>query len=887
MSRRSHWIVVLAVVALAGALATWLLLARTRTGSGDRRDDGIGTNGLQPVRTPDRGETAKAAPSRWALDPDPTGLLQLDGQVVDPDGNGIGSAVVRISSVPPRSTVTEGDGSFAFEELLARTYDLTASTATLTGMVRYRLSASADPAIIRVTEGASLSVTVVDADGRRPIAGASVKASETRGTTDTMGRVTVGPLRPGMVMVVAEAQGYAPETFTTPLDSAGSREELTIKLRKGLPVSGVVVDDTGAPIGGAVVDLIEEDWGVDVRPAREPRATDARGRFTLGALAPGRHRLLAVDGEHAPTRSSVVVTDRAVDGIVIVMAAGGRIAGRVVDRDKQPVPFATVKIAAIGRNGELDNHRQTTTDKGGVFAMQGLARTKLRVRAESDAAASRLIDIDLDADRIADLELVLDVAGTISGVVVDAAGRPVPEITVRARPDLLGGASFDVLAFVDTSSTTTGGGGTFELHALPEGAYWLWAGKSDAEAEDSIRTGAMARTGDTGVRLVLLARGGIRGTIVLDGASSPPWAMVQVGARPAVSTTNGAFSILDLAPGKYDGTVRGLDFAELPLRDIGVEPGKVTDLGQITVPRGRTLRGRVVDSTGAAVADATVKIGEKLWDTSHVSSATSDARGEFTVVGLADGVLAAIADHETLGRSPAQPIADARNPPPITLRLRRFGSISGTVTSRGKPVPQCQVSQTPLGVNVQVSFTETDDEGRFTMPTVPEGPHVLHAIEAQPMLSLISASTTVTVQAGTHIEVTIDLPVGAQSLSVEIRALPNHRVDGAQLFLLSGSATFQNGEELTHAFFQGSGRARKQWAAGAIATPAFENLVAGDYSVCVIPLTGSLRDPTFMERVQREYRALRVYCRAVRVSSAPNDQHMVIEVPSMTAFSAP
>ena len=48
-------------------------------------------------------------------------------------------------------------------------------------------------------------------------------------------------------------------------------------------------------------------------------------------------------------------------------------------------------------------------------------------------------------------------------------------------------------------------------------------------------------------------------------------------------------------------------------RDVQIEPGKTTDLGTVTALRGRRLAGKVVDSTGAPVAGAKIKVGEMLF----------------------------------------------------------------------------------------------------------------------------------------------------------------------------------------------------------------------------------------------------------------------------------
>src|SRR5262245_7212555 len=108
------------VGALAGlvavALAVWLFAFRDRGGAakptpanqpGATKVDPWGNAAKKGDDTP---EPPKGTAPRWTLDVDPQGPLVLEGQVVDEDKHGIGGAEVWLSSVPPRSVKTEGDG---------------------------------------------------------------------------------------------------------------------------------------------------------------------------------------------------------------------------------------------------------------------------------------------------------------------------------------------------------------------------------------------------------------------------------------------------------------------------------------------------------------------------------------------------------------------------------------------------------------------------------------------------------------------------------------------------------------------------------------------------------------------------------------------------------
>ncbi|HEY5927758.1 MAG TPA: carboxypeptidase-like regulatory domain-containing protein, partial [Kofleriaceae bacterium] len=312
---------------------------------------------------------------RWSLDVDPEGPLRLEGQVVDEDKHGVGGAEVWLASVPPRSTKTEADGTFAFDKLVGREYRLTATAGDKAGgPVEHRLTETSDPVVIRLGKGAQVIVTVVTTEDK-PIEGADVKLAtmgERGARTAADGTATLKPVQPGWISVQATASGYAPGTGFTQVGSAGASGTIKVKLHKGLAVSGRVIDEGGAPIDKARV-TVAGIW--DIPGGLDPVVTDAKGQFSFAALAPGSHTLVAVDGEHAPARSApVTVADQPIRNVTITMKAGGTLAGTVVDDAAKPVPFATVRVAGDGANMWMVASRQVTSDRAGKFELRGLAR---------------------------------------------------------------------------------------------------------------------------------------------------------------------------------------------------------------------------------------------------------------------------------------------------------------------------------------------------------------------------------------------------------------------------------------------------------------------------------------------------------------------------------
>ena len=859
------------------------------TSAAKERDAKVHAAGTREVVREDG--TRVRVPAKFTLDVDPDGPLRLEGQVVDADGKGVGSADVWVSASPERSTTTDGDGSFSFDGLVGKSYTVTASAGDAIGATVVMLKPSSDPAVVHIAPGATARVTVVDED-RKPIAGAKVSAPgyQRETTSDQAGKATLKPLHPGWVAVEANAPGYASATTYASIGSAGASADVTLVLHKGVAVAGRVLDDNGKPIAHAHVSTAD-DWADD-----DGVDTDADGKFSFAAIAHGVQVLMGVDGEQAPATSSpFMVGERPVTNIDIKMGAGGVLAGRVVDRDDKPIAFATVRIATSGKQRMRAVSRTATTGRDGTFELHGLPRHKLSARAETGDTASKLVEADLEGQAaVKDLKLVLDVSGTIRGVVVDGDGKAVPEVSVHAIPDVFGGASEEQLLVAELSSATTDGGGNFAIGGLPDGQYKLWAshGTRTRGGED---TGVSAKTGDAKVRIVLKANGTLVAKLAIDGQTTPPkLASVDLAGAAPTPVTDGAVSIGDLAPGSYDVSFRGAEFAAFVKHDVQIEAGKTTDLGTVTVNRGRRLSGVVLDASGTPAGNAKIKLGTMLFsaaneddsndsfdDVMGLRTTMSDQDGTFSVIGVPMKATNIIADHPDLGRSLGQPVAAGTDDlTGVTLQLRGYGSITGKVTSQGQPVGGVQVSDATAGGGPQATFVETASDGTFVMTKVPEGKHVLTAMQAQ-MMSMKASAATVDVVAGKPSTVVIDIPVGQLSLTVQIKPLPNNQVDAAQVFLFRGTGiTFANGQQLLQSFFQSGLEGMKIWFGGASPMPVYDELVANDYTVCAIPITGNIADPKLQQRLQEDMENLKVYCKPVKVTPTPAAQSFVDELPA-------
>ena len=917
LDKRRILIAAAALVAAAVAVFLWLRSGGDGDHSGQKKPGAPSGTAASPKRLGSEGGGQLPTAPPVAQDNDPVGDLQLEGQVLGPDDAPVAGALVMLGSVPPRTATSEKDGSFVFDKLIGRTYALSARSGDLVGgPVMHTLRATSDPVVIRLAPGASIEVTVVAAGTGTAISGATVDAGEgpeaggPSATTDSNGRALLKGLAPSSFAVVhARASGYAAGQALVPVPSAAeAKGAARIELRAGAPVSGLVVDDKGGPIAGAQVAARDVSSPWDLPDERDRATTDGKGRFTLKAVAAGTYRFAATHADHAPGSSEAVTLDGSSkkEDVRITLQPGGIAAGKVVDAGGAPVPWATVRIGSARGAMQLADvaTRQVVAGADGAFEVKGLARSPLLAIALSESASSTAVAFDLGTVREKrDLVLKLDLTGSIAGVVVDGSGEPVAEAQVAGYPDFFAGEVGDDFTLRGPTVDSTDGGGNFVLRGLPVGNYRLYPSRSGLGQNPFTRQGTKAKTGDSGVKLVLEADGGVKGKVVFEDGNPATLFTVSTGyfAGVPVASKDGSFELPALAPGTHDIAIRGPDFAETFVRGVEVASGQVKDVGSVKVKRGRNVSGRVVGPDGRAVTGATVVLGKQLFGDgkSLASSAmsgfeeqmgirrtTTDGDGRYAMRGIGEKELLIAAEHEAQGRSAASPVPPGQDSVTIDLKLAGVGSVSGRVRAGGKPAGAAQVIATPTGAAKQNVLVTTGDDGLYTIERLSAGSYKVAAMLGSGFGGTMAARN-VTVKAGQKATLDIDIAMGDVTLAVAIQALSG-TIDSAQIFLFDGAVSVPNAKALNEKFLaasDGGGAQVKFWLGG---DPVkFDKVAAGKKSVCVIPISGNLSDPNFQQRLQEHLDTLKVYCKPTEVKPSPAEQAFTAAVPPMDPLPPP
>lgn len=836
-------------------------------------------------------------------DVDPPGTARLEGQVIDSQDHGVGKATVVINSNPPRTTLTEEDGSFVFEKLITRQYKLRARAGSLVGgPIKYRVKVAGEPLIIRLRAGVTVDVKVVDGANRRPLAGAVVTIDQERARTNGEGVATFEGISSGYVVLAARAEGFGlVQKLFEVTESKTSRVLATLVLSSGAAVSGTVRDTRGQGVVGATVYALDMAKAVPLGSSPISYVkTDAAGRYRIAAVAAGTYRIVAHQVGLAPAQSEPLAVDGKTsrDRIDLVLEAGATFSGHVLDKGKSPVASATVKVllASGSSSATLAKLRRTVTDQSGTFKLKGLPRRQFEALAHAEGASSAAQKIDLRKGDVTDATFLLTVDGRISGHVVDGAGKPLAEVQVTATGDFWGGAKLIDLKLRGSAQVMTDGGGAFRFSGLPEGKYQLRASRSMRPEWGSAPGAVAAKTGDTQVKLVLRADGGAKGVVVFDDGTPATVYTVNVGYPPTrpVFSESGAFQLSKLRPGKYDLTFSSPSFVDKTLRNVEIAPDRVADLGTITVARGRTVKGRVLDAEGQAVANATVVMGSRLVgdgsslvlelgesvDRSMALRRTATLEdGTFSISAVGPAAYVIAAEHPARGRSKMSAIPAGTKDGDVELRLQPFGSVKGMVKLGEAPGVNVTLVAS-AGDSKQLAVVKSGDDGRYVFERLAAGKHNISAIAGQGATANAGAKEVVVV-AGKTVNADISIEVGEIDLSVQVVATSG-TITTTQLFLFSGQVDVKVASQVNQVFLATSktGTAKMAFAAGG--KPAvFSKLKPGPYSLCAIPITGNMHDPVFLKRLQANTAKLEVTCQAQLVAKAPSAQSLTIKVPPM------
>ena len=751
--------------------------------------------------------TTAAVESSDTVQPVAPPRVELRGTVLDPQGEPVSGATVRVQRVRTaadrratsageddtdswRTSVVEtsDEGAFHLRKLRGGKFAVRVETEGLAPA--FEPNATPGTALtVRLEPGQELSGLVLDLQTGEPIAAAEVWLCDdsslrfgreacraTESNDEGLFRVPGLARAKHLLEAVAPARAllYEPDVAVPqPLDPETEEpKRLELFLGPGARVAGEVLAGDAEPLEQARVLLLPRSLG-----RREltlsPQQTDEAGRFDFKGAPVGKYDLrVSAEGLPRPKPIPVeVLAGRDQIDLVVRFSSGSSLKLRLLDPDREPVSGLEFHVGAVqldaGRAFVGVDASQIEAGADGRYTIRGIPPGTYELKF--DAVGWRDLnrkDVTLREDETTDLgTLVLDEGGSIAGRVIDDAGEPVADAYVGAR---WRGPDFRNLG----KHTRSAEDGRYRLSGLDvDGLLDTVKVQLPHYAPASKQS---VRVGEEGVDFVLQRTGGVTGLVLLpDGlpaisfriaarsetgtmGAEDPGLMARRLAGVAdqsrsVNDSEGRFTLRSLAPGRYTVSASANRAAPVHRSGLTVFGGELTDVGTLTLREGQRVRGRVLSMEDESPVPGVVLqvVSPALLSyggpTRPLATARSDTAGEFVFESLEPGSFSVTTEHPDF--SPAEAslrLEEGLESPELVLRLGRGGTIRGTVwDDAGQAVHGARLVLSEGSLMKQSASAVADEEGGFLFDKLQPGDYFVSLLAGSGAADLRTKQATV------------------------------------------------------------------------------------------------------------------------------------------------
>ena len=575
--------------------------------------------------------------------------------------------------------------------------------------------------LVLAREGVRVHGRVRDLDNR-PIANALVGTTAT--ATDGTFEIWTAP---GAMEVLVRATGYA-----TVRQRVNAPAQLDIALSPESTIAGTVVDASGQPVAGALVTADADAPSV---------TTAADGTFALRALAAGTYDVHARTFGLAGHTATTLALAQQLTGVTIRMERAYQVGIHVMRSDDTPCTDGGAAISDP-RGGSVGLARSQPAGSivdavpAGTYFVEvtcppASSVERLEVRDDTD------VTYTVNDQPLGTLRVTIEAPGRIPGE-TDAMFLIATAVTTGDDPS--SGEFYSVLVPVDRIAVAK----------VPPGTYTLRIASTSLEKATDTATVRANETTEHVLRVPAPTTGRLRVVAVDSDGVGVGRVQLHVTGRNVDFTrsTQPDGTAYMFVPGGDYGVSRGSASAR-----AHVTNGATRDV-RLVVPPLATIRGTVVDASGAPIADAYVSrlFGASYMDDGRAGTRRVAGDGTFAMPVMSEGPYVLSARRVGGGESPIVEVTDASVP--VRLVVGGGGTIVGTVVdAAGKRVPSFSASvdqnrygSTPLGTR---PFTD----GAIRWPNLAAGPHSVSVDVGHR-----SASSEVNIVDGARTNVTITLP---------------------------------------------------------------------------------------------------------------------------------
>ena len=611
----------------------------------------------------------------------PTGY-SISGQVVDEKGNGIAKAEVVIcfeySFEAERHPLvkrlkSDAAGNFHARHLPRKRLLLTAVSDDacfyLPGVQLRRRRAWSYPVPYidgkdSVTDvrlvlrpGAVLAGSVVDDEGA-PLTNATVTIWRVRDghvelAVDDQGRFRASNLVPGEYYVKAIADGFV-EIWLVPVVRTG-REDLVIRLRRGVPVEGTVVfAESGDPVEGAAVRARAYTRGTSQNQGiyfeTNSIETDRDGRFEMLICPEAETKFTASKKECFTQEGATIIAEVGVppEPVTITLAKGATISGTVLDHATNE----RVEGVRVRARSKTDQRRfvSNKSDEQGAFSLVGVAAglngigvssNKYEFYNPDEGGGDLSVEVP-QGETVSGIEVKVREKTAVSGTVTNTEGDPVFGAVIVLKEETAHGS------IVRGAMGYSEAEGRFVLHAQrattitgllvshPQYANTFVSFEPDATRDD--------------VRVVLEETGGsIEGFVWDEGGAPVPQVVVDlmdmetfapyydryVQVKSAVTDEDGHYILASVADGAYHVKAR-LGHREITSGRVHVAEGDALKDINLTLALPGHIAGQVTNDTGSPIEGLHVSL-TRIPEHQDLPWTTTDEEGKYRFEDLEEG----------------------------------------------------------------------------------------------------------------------------------------------------------------------------------------------------------------------------------------------------------
>jgi len=624
--------------------------------------------------------------------------------------------------------ITDKNGAYTIPRVIAGTYTLVPvdqkamfkdwvgqqQTAIVTA------GANTTGVVLYLVHGGLITGKVTDPETGKPVSGINVSFSTNR-VNYIPGLNSLVKTGPDGVY----SKRVSPDTFTVSLFAPGQSmsevsqqvsvaddETKTVNFQMKTPIPPTVVHGTvlgpdGKPFASAIVTAQQQN------AMPQTYTTDNLGHFTIDSPGLNAGSTLMAQGSAASgnlgTTSPFTVSTESQVTLNLVAGALCTLKGQVKDKDGKPIQGASVTLTHVFSYYRIPGD-QTQTDANGQYTFPPtLGDTAYTVGAQASGYANTdSTPLSVTASQTVQIpDLVLKLANSfVGGTVVNAAGKPVANVTVSVND-------------VPNGSTTSDQAGHFMIKDVPEGDL---NGNTNTANNDYEFHSLKGGSGDNIITVASPVNGIVLGPDGKPVAGAEVIATAHDRGGETVTTDKSGRFVID-SPG-----LKPKDTIIARLGDLAT-PSDFSysgeDLVTLHLASGTeaTIKGQVKSADGAPLTNATVTLLRLEGNSEdEIDHAQCDTNGQYAFPPTYGGskyiIRAKAAGHgmvysDQVTASSGQTVQISV----ITLQLADSFVGGSVVDKKGNPVANVVVHDNDVD-NLQ---TTTDQAGHFMLNGVPRG----------------------------------------------------------------------------------------------------------------------------------------------------------------------